>query len=84
MSTAPITHDDNTATDEASSSVRIGAVLGEIPMRLEIAGGPRFADVLYSDKRNVSLLSGSRLVLGTPDMVPADQQVHFQPTQKEP
>ena len=70
MASAPIAHDDNTAKDESSSSVRVGAVVGEDWMRLGIAEGPHFAELLHSDKRNVSLLSCTRLVLGTAEMVP--------------
>jgi len=86
MSTASgvIAHDDNTAPEEATSAIRIGAVVGAIPMRLGIAEGPHFAELLHCDKRNVSLLSGTRLVLGTADMIPADPQLHLQPAEKQP
>lgn len=66
------------------SETRIGQVVGEGGMRLEIAGGPNFTDVIHSDKRNVSLLTGTRLVLGTADMVPADQQLHLHAVGQEP
>jgi hypothetical protein len=83
MSSLPMAHDDNTA-DEETSSVRVGAVLGENHMKLEIAAGPGFADMLHSDKQNVSLLTGTRLVLGTPGMIPADQQLHLHPGVQQP
>lgn len=56
---------------------RVGQVVGEGGMRLEIAEGPNFADVVHSDKRNVSLLTGTRLILGTRDMIPSDQLLHL-------
>jgi hypothetical protein len=59
------------------SESRVGQVVGEGGMRLEIAEGPNFADVVHSDKRNVSLLSGTRLLLGTKDMIPPDQLLHL-------
>ena len=80
---AVIAHDDNTAANQ-ESSVHAGIVSGEIPMRLEIAGGPQFSDLLRSDKRTISLLTGTHLVLGTSEMIPADQQTHFHPTEKQP
>jgi hypothetical protein len=76
--------DDDTQPDPESSSVRIGAVLGEGEMRLGIAEGPHFAEVLHSKKRTVSLLAGTRLILGTPQMIPPDQQVHFHPDGQQP
>ena len=83
MTAAPIAHDDNIAPDEAAS-VRLGAVLGESWIRLEIAEGPQFAEVLHSDTRNVSLLAGTRLVLGTQEMIPADLQLHLNATGQQP
>lgn len=68
----------------ADTETRVGQVVGEGGMRLEIAAGPNFADVVHSDKRNVSLLTGTRLVLGTSDMVPADQQLHLHAVDQEP
>ncbi|HYK35931.1 MAG TPA: hypothetical protein VEV40_08225 [Alloacidobacterium sp.] len=53
-------------------------------MRLEIAEGPNFADVVHSDKRNVNLLTGTRLVLGTKEMIPADQQLHLHAVEQGP
>lgn len=79
-----IAHDDNTKPDQESSSIRIGAVVGEIPMRLGIAEGPHFAEVLHSGKRTVSLLTGTILVIGTADMIPADQQLHLHAEEKQP
>lgn len=84
MTSVSVAHDDNTAPDEETSSVRVGAVLGENHMKLEIAAGPGFADMLHSDKQSVSLLSGTRLVLGTREMVPADQQLHLHPEEQQP
>ena len=56
---------------------RVGIVEGEGGMRLGIAEGPNFADVVHSEKQNVSLLTGTRLVLGTNDMIPPDQLLHL-------
>lgn len=64
------------------SSVRIGSIIGEDQMQLKIAAGPQFAEVLRSSKRTVSLLTGTHLILGTKDMIPADQQLHFQTADK--
>jgi len=66
------------------SETRIGQVVGEGGMRLEIAEGPNFADVVHSDKRNVNLLTGTRLVLGTKEMIPADQQLHLHAVEQGP
>ncbi|HVW78603.1 MAG TPA: hypothetical protein VHB45_13395 [Alloacidobacterium sp.] len=77
-----IAHDDNTKPDKESSSIRVGAIVGMMPMQLEIAAGPQFAEILRSDKRTVSLLTGTHLILGTKDMIPADQQLHFQAADK--
>lgn len=68
----------------ADSETRVGEVVGEGGMRLEIAAGPNFADVVHSDKRSVSLLTGTRLVLGTTDMLPADQQLHLHAVDQKP
>jgi hypothetical protein len=84
MTTAPIAHDDNTTPDDDESSLRVGKVLGESGVRLEIAEGPHFAEVLHSDKQNVILLNGTRLILGTKEMIPGDQQLHFQLGGHEP
>ena len=84
MTSAPMAHDDNIATDNETSSIRVGSVLGESNMKLEIAAGPSFADVLHSDKRTVSLLSGTRVVLGTKAMIPDDMQLHFHAAGQEP
>ena len=81
MTSAPIAHDDNIAVDEETSSIRAGAVLGENHMKLEIAAGSNFADLLRSGKQTVSLLKGTQLVLGMPGMIPADQELHLQPAQ---
>ena len=87
-SALPIHGDSAEAGEDASimgrgartdSESRVGQVVGEGGMRLEIAEGPNFADVVHSDKRNVSLLTGTRLVLGTKEMIPADQLLHLQP-----
>ncbi len=56
---------------------RVGMVVGEGGMRLGIAEGLNFADLVYSEKRDVSLLTGTRLVLGTNDMIPPDQLLHL-------
>lgn len=69
---------------QSDSEIRVGQVVGEGGMRLEIAKGPNFADVVYSDKRNVSLLTGTRLVLGTKEMVPADQLLHLNAVEQKP
>lgn len=84
MTTANIGHDDNTTPDEAESSIRVGTVSGANDMQLELASGPQFAEVLHSDKRNVSLLTGTRLILGTAEMVPGDQQLHLHPAEQQP
>ncbi|QNI30321.1 hypothetical protein H7849_14165 [Alloacidobacterium dinghuense] len=84
MTSVPMAHDDNIASGDETSSIRVGAVLGENNMKLEIAAGPEFADLLRSDKQTVSLLSGTRLVLGTKEMIPDDMQLHFHPPGQEP
>lgn len=63
---------------ETDSEARLGQVVGGGGMRLEIAEGTNFADVVHSGKRNVNLLIGTRLVLGIRDMIPADQPLHLQ------
>jgi len=75
---------NNPASGRENSSIRVGAVTGDDEIRLEIAEGSHFADVLDSNKRNVSLLAGTRLVLGTADMVPGDQQLHLHPSERQP
>jgi hypothetical protein len=72
------------AADQENLPIRVGSVIGSDGARLEIAEGSHFADVLHSDKRNVSLLTGTRLVLGTKEMIPDDQQLHLQPASKQP
>lgn len=74
----------HSGTAQEPSSIRVGAVLGENSLNLYIAGGPRFADVLYSDKHNVGLLPGTRLILGIKEMIPADQQLHLHRAGQEP
>lgn len=89
LSALPL-HGDSAGEGEAASimgsetrtdpEIRVGQVVGEDGMRLEIAEGPNFADIVHSDKRNVNLLTGTRLVLGTKDMIPADRLLHLQTT----
>jgi hypothetical protein len=75
---------DQIEPDSRSSVIHVGEVVGEKGMRLEIAEGPQFAELLRSNTQTVRLLAGTRLVLGTKEMIPADQQLHFDAPENKP
>ena len=91
LNVAPVTRDSRVLSlgcgigdTELLLASHVGEVVGEKGMRLEIAEGPQFAELLRSNTQTVRLLAGTRLVLGTKEMIPADQQLHFDAPENKP